>query len=76
MASSICERAYEIGRTTSFTETDAKVAAALVAEDYEDQNVAICVLDSLVCLARVRNQSLSGMAVDLLPFLRGEVIAA
>lgn len=76
MATSIRERAYEIGRTTAFTEKDAMVAGALIAEDYADQSAAICVLDSVVCLASLRQQSLAGMAVDLLPFLRGEVIAA
>lgn len=74
MATSIRERAYEIGRTTIYNETDAKVAAAMICEDYPDQAAAICVLDSVVCLAGVRHQSLSGMTIELLPFLRGEVI--
>lgn len=75
MATSIRERAYEIGRSTPFTETDAMVAAALIAEDYPDQRDGVCVLDSVVCLAGVRQRTLAAMSVDLLSFLRGEVIA-
>lgn len=74
MATSIREQAYEIGRTTQFTERDAMVAGALIAEDYKDQTDAVRVLLAFVQLAAVRRWSLAATAMDLLPCLRGEVI--
>lgn len=75
-ARSVREYAYEIGRTTRFTETDAMTAAALISEDYPDQREAVRVMDAVQHLAFVQHRTMAATAVDLLPYLRGEVIAA
>lgn len=76
MATSIREAAEEIGRTTQFRTKDAMIAAALIAEDYPDQDDAVGVLKSFVEIALVQRRSLPAVAVDMLPVLRGEVFAA
>lgn len=72
MTQSIRGTAYHIGRTTEFTETQAMVAGALIAEDFADQDQACKVLEAFVLLAQAVHKSLAGLAIDLLPCLRGD----
>ena len=73
---SIREKAYEIGKTTQFSEHEALIAGAFIAEDYPNQADAVRVLTAMVELASVYGWSLPSATVYLLPAVRGDVIAA